>query len=123
VNGNLAVVPVIRGGDRPALRRPSPLPLLQRLVDRDNGSEAMTVLVNTFAGDENVPDHTHDVEEILVVTRGRVTFTVGAAGVDAVAGDAVVVPPGTVHGIRHTGTGEATVIAVLASADVILGGG
>jgi hypothetical protein len=54
---------IVRSQDRPVLRRGPGLPTLQRLVDRANGSEAVTVLINRFTNGEVVPEHLHDVEE------------------------------------------------------------
>jgi quercetin dioxygenase-like cupin family protein len=112
---------IIPGTDRPAAVRPAPWPTLQRLVDRANGSEAVTVLVNRFTGDERVARHTHDVEEVLVVVAGAVTVSLGDDAFRVAAGDAVVVPSGTLHGLRHDGPGEASVVAILASPDVVIG--
>src|ERR1700738_5250931 len=52
----------VRGARRPAR---------QRVVDRASGSDAVTILINIFAGDQAVPDHTHEVEEVLLVTAGE----------------------------------------------------
>ena len=111
---------VIRATARPTLVRRAPLPTLQRLVDADVGARATTILVNQFTAGQRVPDHTHDVEEVIVVTAG--TCIVALADTEDVlaAGDAVVVPPETVHSIRHVGDLPATVIAVLATADAVL---
>ena len=112
---------LVRGVARPTLDRGESMPTLQRLVDRSAGSEAFTVLVNEFRGDQAVPVHVHDVEEVLLVRRGACTFTVDGHEVVACEGDAVVVAPGTWHGISHTGADPATVVAVLASPDIVIG--
>jgi quercetin dioxygenase-like cupin family protein len=115
-------MPVVRRGDRPVLMRGSGVPTLQRLVDRANGSKAMTVLVNNFTGGEAVPEHTHEVEEILVVTAGECTVTVDGRPETARTGDAVIVGPGTRHGISHdSGQPPCQVVAVLASPDAQIG--
>jgi quercetin dioxygenase-like cupin family protein len=64
---------IVRRGDRPVLVRGPRLPTLQRLVDRASGSDAVTVLINTFTSGEAVPEHTHEVEEVLLVTAGECT--------------------------------------------------
>jgi quercetin dioxygenase-like cupin family protein len=111
---------VIRSTARPTLVRRAPLPTLQRLVDGDVGARATTILVNQFTAGQRVPDHTHDVEEVLVVTAGQCVVSLAEAEDVLAAGDAVVVPPGTVHSIRHVGDLPATVIAVLATAHAVL---
>ena len=111
---------VIRATARPTVVRRAPLPTLQRLVDGDVGACATTVLVNQFIAGQRVPAHKHDVEEVIVVTAGRCVVSLADAEDVLAAGDAVVVPPGTAHSIRHVGDLPATVIAVLAAADAVL---
>ena len=45
---------IVRRDDRPVLVRGPQLPTLQRLVDRASGSNAVTVLINTFTSGEAV---------------------------------------------------------------------
>jgi quercetin dioxygenase-like cupin family protein len=112
---------VVRRDDRPVLVRGPGLPTLQRLVDRAAGSDAVTVLINNFASGEAVPEHTHDVEEVLLVTVGDCTVTIDGRPEAAGAGDAVIVTPGTRHAISHDGDEPCQVIAVLASPDAQVG--
>jgi quercetin dioxygenase-like cupin family protein len=112
---------IVRRDDRPVLVRGPQFPTLQRLVDRASGSDAMTVLINTFASDEAVPEHTHEVEEILLVTAGECTVTVDGRPEAAQAGDAVIIKPGTRHAISHQSDQPCQVIAVLASPDAQIG--
>jgi len=115
-------MPIVRREDRPILDRGPELPTLQRLVDRANGSSAVTVLVNHFARGETVPRHTHDVEEVLLVTAGECTVTVDGRQGTARAGDAVIVEPGAEHSVtHHSGQQSCTVVAVLGSPDVRIG--
>jgi quercetin dioxygenase-like cupin family protein len=90
-------------------------------VDRAGGSDAVTVLVNVFTNGEAVPEHTHEVEEVLLVTAGECAITAYGRPEVARAGDAVIVTPGTRHAIKHKGGPPCQVIAVLASADVQIG--
>lgn len=48
-----------------------------------------------------VPEHTHEVEEVLLVTAGECTITTEGRPEIARAGDAVIVTPGTRHTIKH----------------------
>lgn len=111
---------IVRSGDRPVIERGPGLPTLQRLVDRASGSEAVSVLVNQFNGRQAVPEHTHDVEEVLVVTDGACVVTVDGRAYDAQQGDAVIVRPGALHSIAHSQADSCTVVAVLGSADAVL---
>jgi quercetin dioxygenase-like cupin family protein len=112
---------IVRHGDRPVLARGPQFPTLQRLVDRDNGSAAFTVLVNKFAGSQAVPEHTHEVEEVLMVAAGECTVTINGQPETARTGDAVIVAAGTRHAIIHDSNEPCQVIAVLASPDAPIG--
>jgi len=116
-----ALMSIVRRDDRPVLVRGPRLPTLQRLVDRTSGSSAVTVFINTFTGDEVVPEHTHEVEEVLLVTAGQCTITVNGRPEAAREGDAVIIAPGSSHAISHDSGEPCQVIAVLASADAQIG--
>jgi quercetin dioxygenase-like cupin family protein len=116
-----ALMSIVRRGDRPVLVRGPRLPTLQRLVDRTSGSNAVTVFINTFTGGEAVPEHTHEVEEVLLVTAGECTVTVDGRPEAARTGDAVIIKPGIRHAISHNSDGLCEVIAVLASPDAQIG--
>lgn len=62
--------------------------------------------------------HTHDVEEILLVHRGTLEFTVGAHVTSQIAGEMCVVPAGVGHGFRNVGNGAAGVLGILPTKDV-----
>lgn len=112
---------VVRRGDRPVLDRGPGLPTLQQLVDRANGSNAVTVLINRFSKAETVPLHVHDVEEVLIVVAGECTVTIGDRAQVVREGDAVIVEPGLGHSITGRPPHPCTVAAVLGSPDVEIG--
>ena len=114
---------IVRHDDRPVLARGGGRPTLQRLVDRAGGSDTVTVLINVFTGNQAVPEHTHEVEEVLLVVAGECTVTLDGRPESVRAGDAVVVPPGRSHAIKHDSGERCQVIAVLASADAQIGAG
>ena len=116
-----AFMSIVRREDRPVVERGPRLPTLQRLVDRAGGSAAVTILINTFTGGEAVPEHVHEVEEVLLVTAGECTVTVDGRPQAARTGDAVIIKPGTRHAISHHSGQPCTVIAVLASPDAQIG--
>jgi quercetin dioxygenase-like cupin family protein len=112
---------IVRREDRSVLARGPQLPTLQRLVDRENGSTAMTVLINEFTGSQAVPEHIHEVEEVLMVTCGECTVTIDGQQEVARTGDAVIIAPGTRHAITHNSDELCQVLAVLASPDAQIG--
>jgi quercetin dioxygenase-like cupin family protein len=112
---------IVRREDRPVVERGPQLPTVQRLVDRASGSAVVTVLINTFTGGEAVPEHVHEVEEVLLVIVGECIVTVDGRPEAAKVGDAVIVKPGISHAISHNSDQPCTVIAVLASPDAQIG--
>jgi quercetin dioxygenase-like cupin family protein len=65
-----------------------------------------------------LPAHTHpENEQAMVVTSGRIAFTVGGEKTVLAAGDVVVIPRGVVHS-GHSIEGEATFVEVFAPARV-----
>ena len=114
-------MPIVRHDDRPVLARGPRFPTLQRLVDRAGGSDAVTILINVFARGQEVPEHTHEVEEVLLVTAGECTVTVDGRPGAARTGDAVIIKPGIRHAISHDSDQLCQVVAVLASPDAQIG--
>ncbi len=112
---------IVRRDDRPVLVRGPRRPTLQRLVDRASGSDAVTILINIFAGNQAVAEHTHEVEEVLLATAGECTVTVDGRPEAVRTGDAVIIAPGTSHAISHHADQPCQVIAVLASPDAQIG--
>lgn len=112
---------IVRRDDRRVLERGPQLPTLQRLVDRASGSDAVTILINIFTSGEAVPEHTHEVEEVLLIAAGECTVTVDGQPEAAKTGDAVIIKPGTSHAISHDSDQPCKVIAVLASPDAQIG--
>jgi hypothetical protein len=95
--------------------------VLQRLVDRASGSDAVTVFINTFTSGEAVPEHTHEVEEVLLVNHRRMhrhRRWPAAGRQDRRRGDH---PTGVGHAVSHNSGELCEVIAVLASPDVQIG--
>lgn len=59
--------------------------------------------------------HKHPYEEIFVVQRGRLTFTVGDEAVEVAEGHIVIVPPETPHKFTNTGSDIAHHVDIHAS--------
>jgi mannose-6-phosphate isomerase-like protein (cupin superfamily) len=61
--------------------------------------------------------HRHDrSEEIYHITAGEGRMTLGADSFDVSVGDTIVIPPGTPHCIRNTGTTELRILCACAPA-------
>jgi quercetin dioxygenase-like cupin family protein len=54
----------------------------------------------TFQPGSVVPEHAHDHEQITVVTRGAMTFSLGGEVCTLRAGEGVCIPPNVRHGAR-----------------------
>jgi quercetin dioxygenase-like cupin family protein len=66
-----------------------------------------------------IPPHQHEVdEEILIVHRGRVQVVFDRDSADAVAGDAVFLPPRTRVSVRALGSDTASIFFVFPRASV-----
>lgn len=61
--------------------------------------------------------HPHDVEEVVLVNRGTLEFTVGDDVTPQIAGELCVVPAGVHHGFRNVGDGPAGVLGILPTKD------
>lgn len=76
---------VVRGKDHLPVVREHPLPPVQRLIDHASGAESLTILINELRAGEQVSEHSHEVEEVLLVMSGHLSdFDSAAAdrGVD-----------------------------------------
>ena len=59
--------------------------------------------------------HRHPYDETWVVVSGQVTFRAGDESFVAVAGDIVVVPPGTPHAFEHAGSERSKLVCIHAA--------
>jgi quercetin dioxygenase-like cupin family protein len=53
------------------------------------------------------PNHTHDLEEVMVMLEGAVTVTSAETTVVIAAGDTVILEAGLLHRVENTGTTDA----------------
>jgi unsaturated pyranuronate lyase len=63
----------------------------------------LQVIRAEMAPGADFPIHSHPHEQIIVVLRGQLDFTVGDERRVAGAGEAIVIPPGVLHGGRVHG--------------------
>jgi quercetin dioxygenase-like cupin family protein len=61
-----------------------------------------------------LPAHHHDHFDVFTVTAGSATMHIGEEEREVETGDAVVVPPGTVHWLEAGGDGTSIVVTMLA---------
>ena len=76
------------------------LPGIQR---RAVWMEGVMLTFFTLAPHAVVPEHAHPNEQITVVTRGAMAFTLGTERRVLRAGDGVTIPPGVRHGAQILG--------------------
>ncbi len=114
-------MPVVNHRDRPVIRSASGELSLSMVVNREVGASSLSVWMTRHTPGEVVPLHTHTVEEVLTFIAGEGVATVGAETIAVHADMSIVVPPGTPHGYRNTGTGPLRIVVTLADADAGLG--
>lgn len=75
--------------------------------------------MNRIEEGQYLPEHQHDVEEILLVIAGKCSVSVGDDSAVLGVGDAVIIPPDMDHSVRYDDE-AATVVGILASAQARL---
>jgi quercetin dioxygenase-like cupin family protein len=75
------------------------------------GAGVCVIRVDTAPGD-GPRLHRHPYEEVFVVLEGEAGFRAGDVRVGAVAGESIVVPPGTPHLFVNSGEGRLRMVAV-----------
>ena len=76
---------------------------LRLIVDPD-GRVDITVLHERIGAGDRVPRHWHDVDEAIVIASGSARVHLDGEDVDVMAGAAVFVPAGAIHGTTNTGS-------------------
>ena len=77
----------------------TPYQLMPGLVARAVHGERVTVAVVDLAPGLVMSEHRHENEQVGVVVRGEMLFTVGGEPQRRVAGDMWVIPPGVPHDV------------------------
>jgi quercetin dioxygenase-like cupin family protein len=95
----------------PVQRSPSGL-VIRHLVTEREGATVLFVGEQWFEPGDEVPRHTHPVEEVLTFLAGEGEATLGDEQVAIGAGVSLYVPPGLVHGFRCTGGETLRVLVV-----------
>ena len=110
-------MPVVYHRDRPWILSASGHPSLSMVVNREVGTSALSVWLANHEPGEDVPLHLHDVEEVLTFIEGEAQATLGTDTFPVRAGMSIIVPSGTPHGYRNTGSGPLRIIASIADPD------
>jgi mannose-6-phosphate isomerase-like protein (cupin superfamily) len=110
-------MPVVYHRDRPVISSASGHPSLSMVVNREVGTSALSVWMANHAPGEDVPLHFHEVEEVLTFIGGEGEATLGDETIPIQAGMSIIVPPGTPHGYRNTGTEPLRIVITLADPD------
>jgi quercetin dioxygenase-like cupin family protein len=78
----------------------------------------VTTGMTVFAPGTGIPQHSHNVEETVLVFEGQATAVIGDEEFDLVAGQATWVPAGVPHCFRNRGEGSMTIYWVYGGRDV-----
>ena len=86
---------------------------VREIADSKQGTESLRVGEVTIAPNTRVPRHTHtNTEEVMVVLEGTLDVLVGSQRMTIGPGDAVLAPPGSVHGFVNRYEGPARILFV-----------
>ena len=110
-------MPVVYHRDRPVINSASGEPSLSMVVNREVGATALSVWLSSHAPGEDVPLHTHEVEEVLTFLSGEGVVTIGDETLPIHGDMSVIVPPRTPHGYRNTGDTPLRIVITIADPD------
>jgi quercetin dioxygenase-like cupin family protein len=82
------------------------------LAGSELGATSLSVLSNTAEPGIAVPSHFHEYEELILVQGGRIWARLDDLRLSAVAGQAVIIPPRTVHAWGTDGPDVARVLFI-----------
>src|SRR5438445_5156969 len=74
------------------------------VVSRVNGADQLCIFEQWVAPGHGAPTHSHPVEEVLTVCDGEAEMWMGEERKIVMAGQALIVPAGRLHGFRNSGT-------------------
>ena len=76
-----------------------PLPIWTGVLGRAVQGDRITMAVVELAPNTIVPDHDHPNEQLGIVLKGSMTFTIGGERRELLAGDTYNIPANVVHGV------------------------
>jgi len=87
---------------------------IQWLIDRRDGAPNFELRRFRISPGGKIPPHMHpDIEHIQYVLRGRYRVRLGEKEVTVSAGDAILIPAGTVHGYLNDGGEDAEFLCII----------
>jgi len=88
----------------------APIALMDGISVRAVDGQRITLGVVELAPGLRMPEHRHTNEQVGVVIRGEMTFTVGGETRPRRPGDMWVIPPDVPHSVESTGTAGCTLV-------------
>jgi quercetin dioxygenase-like cupin family protein len=85
------------------------------LASAQNGATQLCMFEQWVAPGNGAPTHSHPVEEMLTVQAGEAEMWLSRDKMIVTAGQSLIVPAGSMHGFRNSGTVTLHIHAVLAS--------
>jgi quercetin dioxygenase-like cupin family protein len=107
-----AEMPIERAADHPTFELGGNA--ITSLAAPARGSDESALFRIDLPAGGSLPAHHHDHFDVFTVTAGSATMHIGEQESDVVTGDAVVVPPGTVHWLTAGSDGATIVVTMLA---------
>jgi putative monooxygenase len=113
-NGNTPKSVVLRIDELPAVERGGGVRTVH-LVGAATGARAFTNGVTTFERGTEIPLHSHNCDESVVILSGEAVFEDETGSYDLVAGDTTLVPEGVVHRFRNRCDGPMSILWIYGS--------
>jgi len=105
-------MPIERAADHPTFELGGNA--ITSLAAPARGSDESALFRIDLPAGGSLPAHHHDHFDVFTVTAGSATMHIGEQESDVVTGDAVVVPPETVHWLTAGSDGATIVVTMLA---------
>ena len=105
-------MPIERAADHPTFELGGNA--ITSLAAPARGSDESALFRIDLPAGGSLPAHHHDHFDVFTVTAGSATMHIGDQESDVVTGDAVVVPPETVHWLTAGSDGATIVVTMLA---------
>jgi len=105
-------MPIERAADHPTFELGGNA--ITSLAAPARGSDESALFRIDLPAGGSLPAHHHDHFDVFTVTAGSATMHIGEQESDVVTGDAVVVPPETVHRLTAGSDGATIVVTMLA---------
>jgi len=105
-------MPIERAADHPTFELGGNA--ITSLAAPARGSDESALFRIDLPAGGSLPAHHHDHFDVFTVTAGSATMHIGEQESEVVTGDAVVVPPETVHWLTAGGDGATIVVTMLA---------